>query len=64
MAVNTLTRKLTGQRELYRHYLNHAARMLAIEDLHGLWDAAVNASEVSNKIDGLEEALAALGVNP
>ena len=43
-----------------RHYLDHARRMLDIEDLHGLWDAAVNASEVSNRIDGLEEAAAAL----
>jgi hypothetical protein len=53
--------KLAKDRQLYRHYLLHAKKMLDEEDLHGLWDAAMNASEVHNRMDSYAEALAALG---
>jgi hypothetical protein len=52
--------RIAEERTLYNHYLTHARKMLEQEDLHGLWDAAANASEVSNRIDGLTDALKAL----
>lgn len=59
--VDIIRAKLAKDRQLYRHYLLHAQKMLDEEDLHGLWDAAMNASEVSNRMDAYTEALAAQG---
>lgn len=43
--------------ENMRGYLAYRTRE---EDLHGMWDAAVNMSEISNYIDGLKFALEAM----
>lgn len=55
-----LKEAITKWEARYAHYLLHAQKMLDMEDLHGLWDAAMNASEVSNRPDQLREDLAVI----
>ena len=61
---NAIRARIKEERVLYTHYLTHIDQMRAQEDLHGGWDAFANASEVSNRIDGLMFALEALGETP
>lgn len=53
--------RLAEKREEYADYIGHLKMRQREEDLHGCWDASVNAAEVSNYIDGLTFALEALG---
>lgn len=49
--------RISEKREEYADFMRHLGVRAREEDLHGVWDAAVNATEVSNYIDGLEYAL-------
>lgn len=60
-AVERVRERLVEKRELFAHYMDHASKMLAIEDCHGAWDASCNASEASCEVDGLLFALEAMG---
>lgn len=57
--------RIREKREEYADFVNHLRMRTREEDLHGAWDASVNAAEVSNYIDGLEFALKAVeGATP
>jgi hypothetical protein len=63
-AIAKIRKRLTQKRAEYDDFRGHMAFRMREEDAHGCWDAAVNMSEVSNFIDGLEFALRALGETP
>jgi len=59
-AADRIRARIAEKREEYQDFLGHLAIRLREEDLHACWDASTNATEVSNYIDGLEFALAAI----
>ena len=52
--------RIAEKRAEYENYKDYLAMRTREEDLHGGWDCFVNMSEVSQYIDGLEFALAAM----
>lgn len=63
-ALVAIRARLAEKREEYADFLAHLRMRSREEDLHGCWDASVNATEVSNYIDGLEFCIRALGETP
>jgi hypothetical protein len=63
-ALHAIRSRLAEKREEYADFIAHAKMRLREEDLHGVWDCGVNATEVANYIDGLEFCLRALGESP
>lgn len=61
MAVLSIRNKVGAKREEYEDFSRHMGFRTREEDLHGMWDAAVCMTEVSNYIDGLLFALDAMG---
>ncbi len=63
-AAAAIRTRLKQKQEEYRDFLEHGRIRLQEEDLHGVWDVAVNATEVAAYIDGLVFALQAMGEKP
>lgn len=55
-----IRQRIAEKRAEYENYKGYLAMRAREEDLHGVWDASINMSEVSMYIDGLEFALAAV----
>jgi hypothetical protein len=62
--IEKIRERISEKRAEYDDYLRHLRVRVREEDLHGVWDCSVNLAEVSNYIDGLEYALAAIATTP
>lgn len=60
-ATDRIRARLAEKRAEYQDFQRHHEVRTKEEDLHGMWDCCVCMTEVSNYIDGLRFALAALG---
>jgi len=63
-AIVALRARLAEKQAEYDDFHRHGMVRWKEHDLHGAWDAAINATEVSSYMDGLRYALEVLGVKP
>lgn len=60
-AVGVIKNRLAAKHSEYQDFLRHGDFRRKGEDLHGMWDAAVNAAEVAAYIEALEFVLDWMG---